>query len=512
MIRCIRHTAAFTLLLLVALLVNAARVQLFAADEYTGNAANRRTVMARYAQPRGAVLVAGRPVTGSRDSGGRLRYERTYTEGPLYAPVTGYSSQEFGTSQIERAEDGILSGTDERLTTFAWWDELARAHRPGGNVVTTIRPDTQRAAFDGLGPRKGAVVAIEPRTGRILALASTPSYDPGELSGNGPSAGAAWLRLNNDADRPLLNRAIRQTYPPGSAFEVVTAAAALDSGLVTDIDAPADAPDPYPPGGAGGRFGNPSTGCAHATLRAAFLASCDTVFARLGAGIGARGMADAARGFGFDGRGLRIPSPVVPSTFGTRMAPAQVAQSAIGRYRTTATPLQMAMVAAAVANDGTLTPPRLVDRVTDADGTTVFSSSHRRARQAMGPATAQRLQEMMVDVVAHGSGRQAAIEGVTVGGKGGTAPYDPHNEGTPYAWFLSWARAKDRMQPAVAVAVVVEDPENVVANPENPENPENTEGPENPEEPENPEGTATVRADSDGAAPIARAVMRAALD
>ncbi|MEV0370122.1 penicillin-binding protein 2 [Streptomyces sp. NPDC050636] len=483
MIRCIRQTAAFSLLLLVALLVNAVRVQLFEADAYTGNPANRRTVMERYGQPRGAVLVAGRPVTGSRDSGGRLRYERTYTNGRLYAPVTGYSSQLYGTSLIERAEDGILSGTDERLTAFPWWNDLTRTHQPGGRVVTTIRPLMQRAAFDGLGRRKGAVAAIEPRTGRILALASTPSYDPGELSGNSASVGAAWRRLNGAADRPMLNRALRQTYPPGSAFKVVTAAAALDNGRVTDIDAPTDAPDPYPLPGTGSRLGNAAAGCAHATLKDAFRVSCNTVFARLGADIGLRGMVEAAQKFGFNDRRLRIPSAVAPSNFDTRMNPAQVALSAIGQYDTTATPLQMAMVAAAVANDGALTPPRLVEEVTDADGTAVFTSRHRRARQAMGPATAQRLQEMMVDVVERGSGRQAAIEGVTVGGKTGTAQHGVHNEGTPYAWFISWARAKDRMQPAVALAVVVED-------------------------------AAADRADISGggsAAPIARAVMLAAL-
>ncbi|UQA93131.1 penicillin-binding transpeptidase domain-containing protein [Streptomyces halobius] len=483
MIRCIRHIAGFTLLLLVALLVNAARVQLFEAETYTGNPANRRTFVERYGQPRGAVLVAGRPVTGSRDSGGRLRFERTYTDGPLYAPVTGYSSQVYGTSLIERAEDGILSGTDERLTAFPWWDDLTRAHRAGGSVATTIRPEMQRAAFHGLGRRKGAVVAIEPRTGRILALASTPSYDPNELSGNGTSVGAAWRRLNDDTDRPMLNRALRETYPPGSAFKVVTAAAALDNGTVTDIDASTDAPDPYRLPGTGIRLRNTASGCAHATLKDAFRVSCNTVFARLGTAVGLRGMVDTAQKFGFNDRRLRIPSAVAPSNFDTRMTPAQVALSAIGQYNTTATPLQMAMVAAAVANNGALTPPRLVDRVTDADGNPLFAVRHRRARQAMGPATARRLQEMMVDVVEHGSGRQAAIKGVTVGGKTGTAQHGVHNQGTPYAWFISWARAKNRAQPAVAVAVVVED-------------------------------AAADRADISGggsAAPIARAVMRAGL-
>ena len=483
MIRGIRHTAVFSVLLLGALLANATRVQLIEADGLAGNPADRRAVMARYEQPRGTVLVGGRPVTGSRDSGGRLRYERTYTDGPLYAPVTGYSSQVYGTSFLEHAEDGILSGTDERLGTFPWWDELTRTHRRGGKVATTIDPRMQRAAFHGLGRKKGAVAAIEPRTGKILALASTPSYDPNTLSGNGTSVTAAWRRLNHAERRPMLNRALRQTYPPGSAFKVVTAAAALESGLVTDIDAPTDAPDPYTLPGTGTRLGNEATGCEDAGLKDAFRVSCNTVFARLGNRIGLRGMVRAAEKFGFNDRRLRIPSSVVPSNFDTRMDPAQLALSAIGQYDTTATPLQMAMVAAAVANGGQLARPYLVDKVTDARGTTVSAGPQLPSHQAMSPYVAEQLQEMMIDVVTHGSGRHAAIKGATVGGKTGTAQHGVHNEGTPYAWFISWARPENSSEPAAAVAVVVED-------------------------------AAADRADISGggsAAPIARAVLREAL-
>lgn len=482
MIRCIRHTAAFCLLLLVALLVNAARVQVFEAERYGASPANRRGAIARYEKPRGALLVDGRPVTGSRDSRGRLRYERTYTEGPLYAPVTGYSSQTYGTSLLERAEDGVLAGSDDRLTAFPWWDQLTRTHRRGGDVHTTLNPRMQRAAFAGLGGKQGAVVAIEPRTGRILALVSTPSYEPGELSGNGTPVGEAWRRLNGAARRPMLNRALQQTYPPGSTFKVVTAAAALESGRVTDIDAPTNSPDPYPLPGSSTRLGNAAEGCEDAPLRYAFRASCNSVFARLGAEVGLRGMADTARRFGFNDRWLRIPSPVAPSTFDTRMDPAQVALSAIGQYDTAATPLQMAMIAAVVANGGQLTPPYLVDRVTDAGGVTIAAGPPRPTRQVVSPATAQQLQELMIDVVEHGSGRRAAVKGLTVGGKTGTAQHGVRNEGTPYAWFISWAREEDSYEPTVAVAVVVED-------------------------------AAADRADISGggsAAPIARAVMAAA--
>ncbi|MFG2288600.1 penicillin-binding transpeptidase domain-containing protein [Streptomyces sp. NPDC048595] len=480
--RCIRHTAVFCLLLLVALLVNAARVQIVEAEHYGASPANRRVPIARYEEPRGELLVDGSPVTGSRDSRGRLRYERTYTDGPLYAPVTGYSSQTYGTSLLERAEDGILSGADTRLAAFPWWDQLTRARHRGGDVHTTVDPRMQRAAYAGLGGKKGAVAAIEPRTGRILALVSTPSYEPGELSGNGAPVGEAWRRLNTAAQRPMLNRALHQTYPPGSTFKVVTAAAALESGLITDIDAPTDSPDPYPLPGSSTLLGNAAEGCEDAPLTYAFRASCNTVFARLGNAVGLRGMAAMARRFGFNDPRLRIPSPVAPSTFDTRMDPAQVALSAIGQYDTAATPLQMAMVAAVVANGGQLTPPYLVDKVTDPGGVMIAAGPQRPTRQVVGPATAQQLQEMMIDVVEHGSGRQAAVDGLTVGGKTGTAQHGAHNEGTPYAWFISWARERDSYEPTVAVAVVVED-------------------------------AAADRADISGggsAAPIARAVMAAA--
>ncbi|MFJ9619563.1 penicillin-binding transpeptidase domain-containing protein [Streptomyces noursei] len=459
MIRGIRHTAAFSFLLLTALLVNAVRVQVFEAEGYTGNPANRRTAIARYAQPRGAVVVGGHPVTGSRDSGGRLRYERTYTDGPLYAPLTGFASQQYGTSLLESSEDGILAGTDDRLVVFPWWDGLVHRRPPGGRVETTVNPAMQRAAYHGLAGRKGAVVAVEPRTGRVLALVSSPSYDPGELSGNGRSVTGAWRRLNEAPDRPMLNRALRQTYPPGSVFKVVTAAAALDSGLVKDLDAPLDVPDPYTLPGTRTQLGNPTEGCEHAGLREAFRLSCNTVFARLGVGVGERGMAEAAQRFGFNDRGLRIPSPVAPSTFDTRMHPAQLALSAIGQYDTAATPMQMAMVAAAVANDGQLTPPYLVERVTDAHGVMVATGARRPTRQVMNPATAEQLQEMMAEVVEHGSGRTAAIDGFIVGGKTGTAQHGVRNEGTPYAWFIAWVRDQQSHEPLSAVAVVVEDAE-----------------------------------------------------
>ncbi|MEC4016778.1 peptidoglycan D,D-transpeptidase FtsI family protein [Streptomyces sp. H27-D2] len=483
MIRYIRRAAAFCLLLLIALLLNASRIQIFKAQDYEDNPANRRKTIARYDQPRGNLLVDGKPVTGSRDTGEGLRYERTYPHGPLYAPVTGYASQTYGTTLLENAEDDVLSGTDPLLAPFPFWNEITREQQPGGDVRTTIKAAVQQAAYGGLGGKKGAVAAIEPKTGKILALASTPSYDPERLSGTGSAVGDAWTNLNASKSQPMLNRALKQTYPPGSTFKVVTAAAALDNGEVSDIDAPTDSPAPYTLPDTRTQLPNEASGCKNATLRYAFQVSCNTVFAKLGNDVGLDGMVGASEGFGFNDDDLTVPSRVVKSNFDTEMNASQVALSSIGQFDTTATPLQMAMVSAAVANGGEVKKPYLVDKITDSGGDTVSTTGDRTLHRAMESDTASKLQQMMVGVVTKGTGTNAAIPGAEVGGKTGTAQHGVDNKGTPYAWFLSWARADGADDPAVAVAVVVED-------------------------------ASANRADISGggsAAPIARAVMRAAL-
>ncbi|WP_030721031.1 penicillin-binding transpeptidase domain-containing protein [Streptomyces sp. NRRL S-237] len=483
MIRYIRWCAYFCALLLVALLVNIARVQVWESAAYGANPANKRPAIERYAEPRGDILVDGRPVTGSRDSGQLLRYERTYANGPLYAPVTGFSSQTYGTSFVERAEDAILSGTDPGLSAFPLWYELARGRPAGGNAATTVRAGMQRAAYAGLAGKRGAVAAVEPATGKILALVSSPSYDPSVLSGTGTKVKEAWTALNADPARPMLNRALRETYPPGSTFKIVTAAAALDAGVVTDVDAPTRTPDPYPLPGTSTLLPNAGTGCEDASMADAVQWSCNTVMAKIGVQVGLRGMVEAARRFGFNSEGLRVPSWVSRSNFDTDMSQDQLALSSIGQFNTKATPLQMAMVAAAVANGGELKYPYLVDRTTQDDGSQVRRGGERSLGRAMNPATAVRLQDLMVKVVENGTGRNAAIPGALVGGKTGTAQHGVGNAGTPYAWFISWAKAEGAALPQVAVAVVVED-------------------------------ASADRGDISGngaAAPIARAVMEAAL-
>jgi peptidoglycan glycosyltransferase len=424
-----RHAAAFCLLLFTALLVNAVRVQVLDAPAYNGNPANRRPVIARYDHPRGDILVGPRAVTGSRATGGQLKYVRTYTDGPLYAPVTGFASQTYGATLVEAAADEALA--------------------PGEDVRTTIDPAAQRAAYRGLGRKKGAVAALDPATGRILALVSTPSYDPGSFAGTGPEATDAWARLLDDPDEPMLNRALRQTYPPGSAFKTVTAVAALASGTVTEVDEPTDSPDPYPLPGSTNRLTNESASgaCRDASLRLAYQISCNTVFGKLGVDVGLRTMAETAEAFGFNDPALRIPSRAATSVFDPHMDRAQLAMSAIGQYDTAATPLQMAMVAAAVANGGALMQPHILDTY-GGYGFSVY-------RQVMNPAVAVEMQQLMTAAVTDGTGRNAAIPHAVVGGKTGTAQNGVNNDKSPYAWFISYAMT-DSGSP-VAVAVVVED-------------------------------------------------------
>ncbi|NUR02419.1 MAG: penicillin-binding protein 2 [Streptomyces sp.] len=481
--RCIRHTGVMCALLLAALLVNAGRVQLTRSSSYDRNPADLRLTIARFHDPRGDILVDGRPVTGSRPTGGQLRYARSYTDGPLYAPVTGFSSQVYGATLLEGTEDALLDGSAPELASTPLFSELTRVRQRGGDVHTTLDPAAQKAAFDGLAGRKGAVAALDPATGRILALVSSPSYDPALLSGGGPRAAAAWQALTTDPDQPMLDRAIRQTYPPGSAFKVVTAAAAIQGGLVRDLRARTDSPDPYGLPGTSVDLGNEGGGCRDASVYDAFRISCNTVFAKLGAELGRYGVVRQAEAFGFNDGRLRLPPSVAASNVDKEMSPDQVALSSIGQFDTTATPLQMAMVAAAVGDGGRLMTPYLVDRVTNHSGISVSVTRPRLLHQAVSARTAGLLQQLMEGVVKEGTGKNAAIPGAVVGGKTGTAQHGPANTGTPYAWFVSYAKPGGASRASVAVAVVVEDAD-------------------------------AVRADISGggnAAPIARAVMRAVL-
>ncbi|MEV7689538.1 peptidoglycan D,D-transpeptidase FtsI family protein [Streptomyces bungoensis] len=457
----LRRIAIFCGLLILALLIRDNYLQYVKADALRTDTDNRRVAIERYAHPRGDIVVDGDPITGSVVSKhGDFKYKRTYKDGPMWAPVTGYSSQAFGSNQLENIEDGILTGNDDRLFFRKTLDMITGKPQQGGNVVTTLNAAAQKAAYGGLARQgsKGAVVALEPSTGKILALASYPSYDPSSFSGYSDADAKAWnklLKKNNPAD-PTQNRALRETYPPGSTFKVVTAAAALENGKYTSADEKTDSPLPWVMPGTRTELKNEGNiPCKNATMRTALQYSCNTVFGKIGADLGNDKMLAEAKKFGFDSEQF-TPVRSNASVFSDGMNQSQTALSSIGQYNTAATPLQMAMVASAVANDGKLMKPYMVDSLQSSNLDPVAKTQPEEMSRPLSPQNAQILQDMMKTVVEKGTGTNARIAGVTVGGKTGTAQHGVANSANPYAWFISFAKLPDGSSP-VAVAVVIED-------------------------------------------------------
>jgi peptidoglycan glycosyltransferase len=456
----LRRIAIFCGILILALLLRDNWLQSVKADSLNTNEHNRRVLIERYSHPRGNIIVDGKPVTGSaKTDGSDFKYKRTYKDGPMWAPVTGFASQAFGSNQLENLDDGILSGNDPRLFFDRTLSMFTGKEEKGGNVVTTLNADAQTAAFKGLGNKKGAVAAIDPSTGKILALASTPSYDPSKIAGNSTADSNAWASLQPDKDKddPMLNRALRQTYPPGSTFKLVTAAAALEDGTVTDPDAKTDSPLPYVMPGTTTKLVNEGNlPCENAPLRLALEVSCNTVFGHLGAELGKDKMLTEAKKFGFNAT-VDTPVRTAASEFPTNPNASQTALSSIGQFDTRATPLQMAMVASAIANDGKLMKPYMVDQLRAPNLDTIDKTEPQEMSQPLSPENAQKLQSMMESVVnsPQGTGANARIQGVTVGGKTGTAQHGENNDQNPYAWFVSYAKTGSGSP--VAVAVVVED-------------------------------------------------------
>ncbi|MEU7281391.1 penicillin-binding transpeptidase domain-containing protein [Streptomyces sp. NPDC045431] len=452
----LRHIAIFCGLLMLALLIRDNWIQYVRAGELSTHASNKRVIIERYANPRGNIIVDGKPITGSIDSKDPFyKFKRTYIDGPMWAPVTGYASQAYDANQIEKLEDGILTGNDDRLFFDRTMSMFTGDKKQGGDVITTLNGAAQKAAFEGLGKKKGAVAAIEPSTGKILALASTPSYDPSTFAGYSAKDEQAWVALEKDKDKPKLNRALREVYPPGSTFKVLTAAAALETGKVTDINAPTDTPEPYILPHTRTPMKNHAQGCENATLNRAMEVSCNSVFAKLGDEVGRDEMVKMAEKFGFNNGEIDTPVRAAKSVYDTQMDRPGNALSSIGQFNTAATPLQMAMVTAAIANDGKLMKPYMVDRVTGPDLDVLETTEPEEMSRPMSAKTAQLVQQMMENTVKNGTGGKAAIEDVTVGGKTGTAQHGEKNKARPYAWFISYAKTDSGSQ--VAVAVIVED-------------------------------------------------------
>ncbi|MGY5127495.1 peptidoglycan D,D-transpeptidase FtsI family protein [Streptomyces nigrescens] len=453
----LRRAAVFCLALIVALMGWTTWLQGAKAGEYKEDPHNPRVTIGKYSAPLGNILVDGQPVTGSAATSSSLKYKRTYKDGPLYAPVTGFTSQIFGSNQLESLNGDLLDGTDSRLQSPT--DALTRKRAKGGDVVTTIDAKVQKAGYRALDGKKGAAVAMDPATGRILGMVSTPSYDPGTFAGSAGADQKAWRKMSGDADHPEVNRALRQPLPPGSAFKLVVAAAALENGLYTSVDEPTDSPDPYtlPHTRTELTNENGAAPCKNADIRTALQYSCNTVFAKMAVDLGKDKVKAQAEKFGFNDGEVDTPVRAGKSVYPGNMDQAQTALSGIGQFDDQATPLQMAMVTSAIANGGELKTPQLVDKLTDGGGNTVEDNGPKTYGdgKTMSARSAQQLQSAMQTVVDKGTGSAAKIDGLTVGGKTGTAQHGVDNSGTPYAWFVS--NAEDGNGRRVAVAVMVED-------------------------------------------------------
>ncbi len=457
----LRRLSVSIMVLIVLLLGNATFTQVFAADGYRADPRNQRVLLDEYSRQRGQISAGGQLLAYSVSTNGRFRFLRVYPNPLTYAPVTGFYSLQYSSSGLERAEDTILNGSDERLFGRRLADFFTGRDPRGGNVSTTINPQVQQAAWDAMehgcdGPCKGSVVALEPSTGKILAMVSAPSYDPNELaSHDGSEQSAAWQRLRDNPDTPLVNRAISETYPPGSTFKVITTAAALAAGSTPNTTLTSAARIALPDSTAtlenygGSTCGNGPT----ATLREAFARSCNTAFVQLGLNTGADKLRAAARAFGLDEAPAPIPLQVANSTIGPIDDGAALGMSSIGQKDVAVTPLQNAMVAATIANDGVTMTPYLVDGLKGPDLSNIATTAPQERSRAVSPQVAATLTDLMVGAE-QVTQQKGAIAGVQIASKTGTAEHgtDPRNT-PPHAWYIAFAPAQ---APKVAVAVLVE--------------------------------------------------------
>ena len=450
----LRKVAISVLVLFTLLIVNVNVIQVIRADDLRTNPRNTRVLAEEYDSERGAIVVGGNEIAKSVSTGeATLDYLREYPESTLYAPVTGYYSVVYGKRGLERAENDVLAGTDSRLALRRLGDILTGRDPSGGNVELTLDAAAQQAAMDGLAELDGlagAVVALDPSTGKVLALASSPTFDPNQLSSHDPAA----IRAYSDSlsEDQTTNFAISQRYSPGSIFKVVVSAAALATGEYTP-DTVVPAPQQLDLPGTDRELNNYDNESCDAsgqqTLEAALTISCNTAFGQLGMDLGEDAVRDMAEAFGVDDEGFEVPLQVEGSTVGDIASDAQLAQSSIGQFNVQLTPMEAAMIAAAVANDGTLMKPYLVNSVQAPDLTVLDQTDPEEMSQPVSAEVAGQLTEMMTSVVANGTGRKAQISGVTVAGKTGTAE---DGERLDHNWFIGFAPAED---PEIAVAVFV---------------------------------------------------------
>jgi peptidoglycan glycosyltransferase len=481
--RPIRKLAVALGVLLAALFVNLNFVQVVQSDNLRNHNGNLRVLLTEYASQRGQIVVGGTAIAKSVATKDQLKYLRQYPEGPVYAPVTGYFSYIYDRSGLEYSEDKVLSGDDPRQFGRQLADIFTGRQKRGGSVVLTLNKAAQEAAYNAMKDssgkmRRGAVVALDPQTGAILAAVSTPSYDPNQLSSHDANKiQQYWQQELHDPSNPMLDRALDQLYPPGSMFKVIVSAAALQAGVKPDQSIPA--PNSYWP--LGGKGPCPASGGAcvenfggetcfngqTAPLAYAFAKSCNTAFAQLTVQkLGAAAIEKQAQAFGFDGDQLNVPLGVAQSTVGDPNViendDAALAQTSFGQRDVRVTPLEAAMISAAVANGGTLEKPYLVQQELGPNLSVLSDTKPTTMGQAIDTKYVQDLQSMMEGVISapEGTGRAAAIDnipGVVVGGKTGTADTGVFVHGVqtpPDAWFTGFALLNGN--PKIAVAVIIE--------------------------------------------------------
>ncbi len=455
----IRRVGIGLVLAFLAVFLQLNYVQILAAESIADNNANVRSLLQEYAIKRGDIItVDGEPVAMSEPTSGRLKYRRTYPGGELYGHITGFYSILYGTSRIESAYDDQLLGESGVITMQDVQDRFLGSGLKGDDVRLTIHSQLQEVAREALGSNRGAVVALDPDTGDVRAMWSNPSYDPTPLASHDGDVAREYRKSldPNSIDSPLVSRSTSRSYPPGSTFKIVTASAALESG---EYRAQSTFPDPQAldlplTDDTLTNFSKTAcTGTGEIDLFTAVTVSCDTTFAILGLDIPEEIQA-SAEDFGFN-----LPIPFDVSTEASQVPPVPDdeeplrAFAGIGQGNVAATPLQMALVAAGVANGGDVPPPRLVKEVISPSGEIVDSFPPETIGSPLSAGNASAITEMMVSAVSDpsGTGGAAQIPDVAVAGKTGTAQTV---EGTnPHTWFICFAPADD---PQLAVAVIVE--------------------------------------------------------
>lgn len=457
----LRRLSFVILAMFLSLFVATSWIQVVSADQLAQNPANTRARLDSYQIQRGSIIANGTVIAASVPISDRYQYLRQYPDAEMWAPVTGYFNPVLNSStRLEHALNADLAGTGSNKF-FADVERIFSGQpQQGLSVEVTMDPKVQKAAWDALQGLQGAVVAIEPATGRILAMASTPGFDTNKLAAhNATEVDAEYEKLKADPSKPLYNRAIGGNLnPPGSTFKVVVAAAALASGEFT-LESELPNPARYTLPGTTTAISNAWKGTCGpdetATIAEALRLSCNIPMAQLAVEVGEQGIREMAEKFGFD-MDLEIPIPVTPSTYPTGdskngLSKDQLAQTGYGQADVRATPLTMAMVAAGVANGGTVMLPRMVDAVIGDDFAVHEQYEDEALDQALDRDQAAALTEVLVAGVDSGAATGARIDGVEVAGKTGTA----ENDDRPYTlWFTGFAPAEN---PQVAVAVVVED-------------------------------------------------------